>query len=107
MKRKRAQHLFLEFARRTYFWYNGTLKGFGKIARFYNSDWKPKIKASDSYKRIYSKTDAVSIFLNNAGCFDLYTRKISLLLIYGRGAISELEKAYTINDEAAVKERML
>lgn len=40
MKRKRARHLLLEVARRVYLGQHGTLKGFGKVAKFYRDEWR-------------------------------------------------------------------
>ena len=40
MTRKRARHLLLEMSRRVYLKEHGTLKGFGKIAKHYNDDWR-------------------------------------------------------------------
>lgn len=40
MNRKRARHLVLELARRVYQKENGTLKGFGYIARHYRDEYR-------------------------------------------------------------------
>lgn len=50
MNRKRARHLFMELARRNYLDYYGSLKGFGKVAKFYRDEWKPDISIIGSYK---------------------------------------------------------
>ena len=50
MNRKRARHLFLELARRNYLDYYGSLKGFGKVSKFYRNEWKPDISIIGSYK---------------------------------------------------------
>ena len=54
MNRKKARHLFLELARRNYLDYYGTLKGFGKIAKFYRDEWKPNISALGGYKESWN-----------------------------------------------------
>lgn len=40
MNRKKARHLVMEMSRRLYLKEHGDLKGFGKIAKFYNDDWR-------------------------------------------------------------------
>lgn len=50
MNRKRARHLHLELSRRIYLREHGTLKGWGKIAKFYNDDWRPKFRLIYGYK---------------------------------------------------------
>lgn len=40
MNRKRAGHLMLELSRRIYLDYNGTLKGFGKVAQHYRDEYR-------------------------------------------------------------------
>ena len=50
MNRKRARHLFMELARRNYLEYYGSLKGFGKVAKFYRDEWRPDIYIIGSYK---------------------------------------------------------
>lgn len=40
MTRKRARHLMTEFSRRVYLKENGTLKGFGRSAKYYRDDWR-------------------------------------------------------------------
>lgn len=42
MTQKKARHMMMEVSRRIYMNANGTLKGFGKISRFYNDQWKPR-----------------------------------------------------------------
>ena len=50
MNRKRARHLFMELARRNYLKYYGSLKGFGKVAKFYREEWRPDVSKIGSYK---------------------------------------------------------
>ena len=51
MTRKKARKLMREFSRRMYLKQHGNLKGFGKIDRFYNDDWRHRdYKATGGYK---------------------------------------------------------
>lgn len=55
MSRKRARHLLLELSRRLYLKEHGNLKGFGKIAKFYNDDWRHKdYKTTGGYKKAWN-----------------------------------------------------
>lgn len=50
MSRKRARHLFLELARKIQVDQKKSLKGFGKTARFYDDNWRPKVHELGGYK---------------------------------------------------------
>ena len=55
MNRKRARHLLLEVSRRLYLKEHGNLKGFGKIAKFYNDDWRhTDYKVTGGYKAAWN-----------------------------------------------------
>ena len=55
MSRKRARHLMLECSRRIYLNYYGTLKGFGKTARFYGDNWRHSdYKSTGGYKAAWN-----------------------------------------------------
>lgn len=55
MNRKRARHLLLELSRRLYLAEHGNLKGFGKVARFYNDDWRhTDYKVTGGYKAAWN-----------------------------------------------------
>ena len=40
MTRKKARKLMTELSRRIYLENHGTLKGFGKVSKFYNDNWR-------------------------------------------------------------------
>ena len=50
MKRDKLRRLFTEIARRSYEQNNGTLKGFGKVAKFYDRNWRPNVESFGGYK---------------------------------------------------------
>lgn len=50
MNRRTARHLMLELMRRVYLDQHKTLKGFGKTAKFYDRNWKPKVNEVGGYK---------------------------------------------------------
>ncbi len=51
MSRKRARHLLIEMSRRLYLEEHGDLKGFGRVMKFYNDDWRHKdFKSTGGYK---------------------------------------------------------
>ena len=54
MTRKRARKLMLEMVRRIHLQHNGTLEGFGGIAKFYRADWKPNINRFGGYKSAWN-----------------------------------------------------
>lgn len=53
MTRKHARKLMLELSRRIYLQQNSTLKGFGKIASFYRSNWRSDARKLGGYKAIW------------------------------------------------------
>lgn len=55
MNRKKARHLMMEVARRLYIKEHGNLKGFGKIEKFYNDDWRHKdYTVTGGYKKAWN-----------------------------------------------------
>lgn len=54
MTRKTARKLCIEMARRIYLNQNGTLKGFGKVERFYDRNWRPDIRPHGGYKAVWN-----------------------------------------------------
>ena len=55
MTRKRARHLMLELSRRIQLVQCGNLKGFGKIARFYDDNWRHiDYKSTGGYKSAWN-----------------------------------------------------
>lgn len=54
MTRKKMKNLMMEISRRIYLDQHGTLKGWGKTARFYNSDWYPKVEQFGGYKAAWN-----------------------------------------------------
>lgn len=54
MTRKRARLLMLELCRRLYLTDHEDLKGFGKIAKFYDDDWRHlNYKTTGGYKKAW------------------------------------------------------
>ena len=56
MKRKKMRKLMMELSRRIYLNHYGTLKGFGKVSKFYDDKWRPDFaKTNDkSYDSIWN-----------------------------------------------------
>lgn len=50
MKRKKMSKLMCELARRVTLNTHGTLKGFGKSAKFYRDEWRPNLQKFGGYK---------------------------------------------------------
>ena len=52
MTRKKARKLTMELSRRIYLDSHGTLKGFGKVSKLYNDDWRHKdYSVTGGYKK--------------------------------------------------------
>lgn len=66
MTQKHVRKLMLEIARRIYLQEHGTLKGFGKIASYYRSNWKPDAKKLGGYKAIW-ENEFMLLLRNNFG----------------------------------------
>lgn len=67
MNRKKARHLMMEVSRRLYIKEHGNLKGFGKIAKFYNDDWRHKdFKATGGYKKAWN-SDVMKLLRETLG----------------------------------------
>lgn len=49
MTQKKARHLMMELSRRLYIEQKGTLKGFGKVSKFYNDKWSPRFGSYGVY----------------------------------------------------------
>ena len=50
MKRDKMRHLMMELCRRMYLQRHGSLKGWGKDAKFYNRNWMPDVNKFGGYK---------------------------------------------------------
>lgn len=66
MTQKKARHLFLELSRRVYLEHHGTLKGFGKAARYYRRNWHPiwytaKVYGITSYADAWNSSTMAAI----------------------------------------------
>lgn len=55
MTRKKARKLMRELSRRLYLQQHGTLKGFGKIDKFYDDSWRHKdYRVTGGYKAAWN-----------------------------------------------------
>lgn len=62
MKRKRARGLLLELCRRMYLKEHGTLKGFGKVAKYYRDEWRHKdYRITGGYKKAWNHDYMVTL----------------------------------------------